>query len=86
MSLGFTCSQGSGELLPAVSQALRKSGLLSKSKPVEISDMAFAVAVLGNTTEDVEFLELLAARASPENNLDEFTSRQLVTMLWAFAR
>ncbi|KAL1519511.1 hypothetical protein AB1Y20_023027 [Prymnesium parvum] len=78
--------KGSGKLLPAISDAVQRPGLLSQSKPVEVSDLAFAVAILGSAEENGELLRLLAARASSGQILDQFTSRQLVTMLWAFAR
>jgi len=78
--------RASGQLLPAVTEAIQRPGLLSASKPVEVSDLAFAVAVLGDAERDSSLLEQLAARASPGGVLDKFSSRQLITMLWAFAR
>jgi len=78
--------RASGELLPAVSEAVCRPGKLDHCKPVEASDLAFGVAVLGDAEVNRELMELLAARASASQQLEQFSSRQIITLIWSFAR
>lgn len=84
--------QPSAELLPVVAARL-ESGLLDECKPVEVSDLAYAAAVMGTAGEGScepqqakELLAALATRALPHTCLPRFSSRQLVTLVWAHAR
>jgi len=76
----------SDSLVPAVGTALTERGLIEAIKPVEVADLSYAVAMLGDAEGDAALLSTLAARASPDCLLDEFSSRQLVTLLWAHGR
>ena len=58
---------------------------------MEVADLAFAVAMLDETSSRAEgeappLLSALAARARQSSNLAAFSSRQLVTVMWAYAK
>merc|ERR1719247_3477106 len=57
-------------------------------KPVEVADLTFAVAMLGEQqpTEAPPLLTRLSGRARAATDLASFSSRQLVTMIWAYAK
>lgn len=74
------------QLLPPLTAYLTTSDVLAKAKPVEVADTAFALGMLGKRGAYDELLATLAARASPEGILSKFSSRQLVILIWAFAR
>jgi len=74
------------QLLPALTSYLSTSDVLANAKSVEVADTAFALGMLGKSGEYDELLVMLAARASPEAILSDFSSRQLVILIWAFAR
>lgn len=75
-------------LLPTLAPALASSGLCDTAKPVEVADITYALAYGASSApgEHSELLAALAARASPGAALDDFSSRQLVTMVTAFAK
>ena len=89
-------------LLPALADAMleRKATLIDGAKPVEVSDTAFALGILahdrrafadalGGSAEmraAKPLLLALAERASPDGVLGAFSSRQVVVLIWAFAR
>jgi len=72
--------------LKAVSARVGAPGMLSECKPVEVTDLAFAVAILGDAEADEALLSEIARRATHGEILSKFTSRQIVTLLWSFAR
>jgi len=74
------------QLLPALTSYLSTSDVLANAKSVEVADTAFALGMLGKSGEYDELLVMLAARASPEAILSDFSSRQLVILIWAIAR
>ena len=55
----------SDSLVPAVGTALTERGLIEATKPVEVADLSYAVAMLGDAEGDAALLSTLAARASP---------------------
>jgi hypothetical protein len=74
------------DLLPPLTAALLARDL-GKAKPVEVSNIAFALGRLGGrapTPEYAALLHALAARAGKD--VSKFTSRQLSLLLWATAR
>jgi len=88
-------------LLPQLcASMLAKEEMLAKAKPVEVADLATGLAILGfdrrafadvlgasPETKAVEPLLLaVAERASPDAVLADFSSRQLVTMIWSVTR
>ena len=89
-------------LLPPLSATMleRRETLIAQAKPVEVSDMAFALGILahdrrafadalGGSAEAraaEPLLLALAERASPDGALASFSSRQVVVLIWAFAR
>jgi len=86
---GFAKLQQNTSLLPAVSEHLCGSGLVAKCKPVEVSDLAYASAVLGtmrSREEAAPLLVELASRARSATALSQFSSRHLVTLVWSFSR
>lgn len=82
--------QPAPELLSAVSTRLVEGGLIERAKPVEVSDLSFALAMLAEGEEEreaaVPLLRALAQRARADADLGAFSSRQLVTLVWAHAR
>lgn len=72
------------QLLPELCDEIRRPEVLLMAKPVEIADISFALASLGYA--DAPLLLSLAGRAAPQTMLDKFSSRQLVTLLWSFAK
>eukprot|EP00316_Scyphosphaera_apsteinii_P023907 CAMPEP_0119322792 /NCGR_PEP_ID=MMETSP1333-20130426/59204_1 /TAXON_ID=418940 /ORGANISM="Scyphosphaera apsteinii, Strain RCC1455" /LENGTH=340 /DNA_ID=CAMNT_0007330115 /DNA_START=107 /DNA_END=1129 /DNA_ORIENTATION=- len=78
--------QPTTKLVPAVSDYLMSSGLIQQCKPVEVSDLAFACAVLGKPETSRLFLEDLSTLARRNSKLNDFSSRQIVMLIWAFAR
>jgi len=73
-------------LLPAISTQLAEVSFLAEMKPVEISDVAFAIALVGSREEHEPLMLALATRADVSALLAQFSSRQLVTLTWSFAR
>ncbi|KAL3916843.1 MAG: hypothetical protein SGPRY_006648, partial [Prymnesium sp.] len=80
--LGYTPSA----LLPEAEAALCVPGALARAKPVEIADMSLALGLMANKGEYGDLLRALASRATPDELLPSFTSRQGVILLWATAR
>ena len=74
------------KLLPKITSKMSDAPFLSRMKPVEISDAAFAIAVIGSKDGQGGLMDQLAARATPDDLMHSFSSRQLVTLTWAFAR
>lgn len=81
------------DLLPAISSMLLQNGLVEQCKPVEVADLAFAVAMLDDGASSTRaqgeappLLTALAGRARHSSNLAAFSSRQLVTVMWAYAK
>lgn len=72
-------------LLPQVSAALLAPGMVDQAKHVEVTDLAFALAKLGGPGDFGELMGALALRATPETLLKDFSSRQLVKLLEAYA-
>ena len=52
----------------------------------QVSDITFGLAIIGEPEAQRGVMESLAALARPGGLLESFTSRQLVTLTWAFAR
>jgi len=73
-------------LLPPLSAVLVAPGALDSAKPVEVADIAFALGLIGKVGAHEDLLLALASRAAPDVGLSAFTSRQLVILIWAFAR
>jgi len=73
-------------LLGPMSQRLAEPAFLSAMKPVEITDAAYALAVVGTREAQGELMGAFATRALPDTLLSSFSSRQLVLLTWAFAR
>jgi hypothetical protein len=69
-----------------MSEKLIEQPFLAKMKPVEISDSAFALALIGTNEAQGPLMLAMAARVTTEDLLLKFTSRQLVTLTWALAR
>jgi len=82
---GFAKLRAPTTLLGPVSKHLISSGLIEECKPVEIADMSFAAASIGDAESAAPMLQAFKAQAQPDKQLEGFTSRQLVTLLWAFA-
>ena len=81
--LGFEPTQ----LLPPLGARLMQPGMLSEAKPVEVADIAFAIGMLSMPEETGDALfEALCQRAAPGAALPDFSSRQLVVLLWCAAR
>ena len=74
------------KLLPKITSKMSDALFLSRMKPVEISDAAFAIAVIGSKDGQGRVNGTTAARATPDDLMHSFSSRQLVTLTWAFAR
>lgn len=76
------------KLYPTITNALSNSNLVDACKPVEVADLTFAVAMLGEQqpTEPPSLLKRLSGRARAKTDLASFSSRQLVTMVWAYAK
>jgi len=72
------------KLMPLLATSLGASELLASAKPVEVADIALALASLGAAGEHEELMLSLAARAGPDAALADFSSRQLVNLLAAF--
>jgi len=73
-------------LMAPMTAKMSEDSFLSKMKPVEVSDTAFAVAVLGCSEAHGPLLSALATRAEASTQLDRFSSRQLVMLVWSHAR
>ena len=73
------------QLLPLVSDMLLAPGMLERAKAVEVTDLAFALGELGAPGEFDELMLALSARASPDAIQADFSSRQLVKIIAAFA-
>ena len=74
-------------LLPVMTARLLEDGeFLAAMKPVEVSDTAFALALLGTPREHARLMGALAELVVPDSLLPRFSSRQLVTLTWSFAR
>lgn len=73
-------------LLPALKAKMLDAAFLERMKPVELSDASYAIAVIGGDDEQLPLLNAFASRATPGSLLTKFTSRQLVLLLWSFAR
>ena len=73
-------------LLPKMSEKLADPLFLAKIKPVEVADSAFAIAAVGSAEAQAPLMRALASRAEPQTLLSNFSSRQLVTLTWSFAR
>ena len=71
---------------PICNKLLNEPGFVAEMKPVEITDTAFALALLGDATEHKDVILRLAVRAQPSDILSSFNSRQVVTLTWACAR
>ena len=76
------------KLCPAITDALLKNNLVDGCKPVEVADLTFAIAMLGDQQPTVAppLLRALSGRARSKTDLTSFSSRQLVTMVWAYAK
>lgn len=74
------------KLLPPLSTQLLKPEMLADAKPVEVADLAYALGMLGPSGEHTALLVALGARAAPEAILDAFSSRQVVTLIWAMTK
>ena len=73
--------------VPALCDVLASSAsMISDFKPVEVADLAYGLTWYGDHAVTGDLLRLLAGRAAPESSLAQFSSRQLVTLMWAFAR
>lgn len=75
-------------LLPPLSERLLQPGMLDAAKPVEVSDVAFALGLIGQPRAPEALLLGLAERAAPDpvfGCLHTFSSRQIVLLIWAFA-
>lgn len=73
-------------LLPAITAKLAAPAFLAQLKPVEVADLSFALSSLGTAEAQGPLLRELAGLAMRDTALASFTSRQLVTLLAAFAR
>ena len=73
-------------LLPHITAKMAKPDFLSHMKPVEISDASFGLALVGSSDAQGPLMAALAGRVTPDHLLPSFTSRQLVTLTWAFAK
>ncbi|KAL1510434.1 hypothetical protein AB1Y20_006741 [Prymnesium parvum] len=74
-------------LLPELSAALCAPGALHSIKPVEVADLCFALGILGGKAgEHHQLMLALAANTTLDNNLERFTSRQVVILIWAIAK
>jgi len=76
------------KLCPAITDALLKNNLVDGCKPVEVADLTYALAMLGDQqpTTPPPLLTRLSGRARSKTDLASFSSRQLVTMVWAYAK
>ena len=74
------------QLLPKMTSKLAAPDFLATLKPVEIADASFALAIIGTPEAQGALLNAFATRVTPGDLLEECTSRQLVTLTWAFAR
>jgi hypothetical protein len=74
------------KLLPQITAKMAESRFLERMKPVEIADASFALAVLGSKEHQGDLMAQFARRATPDDLLGSFSSRQLVTLTWAYAR
>ena len=73
--------------MPALCDVLASSAsMISDFKPVEVADLAYGLTWYGDHAVTGDLLRLLAGRAAPDSSLAQFSSRQLVTLMWAFAR
>ena len=73
--------------VPALCDVLASSAsMISDFKPVEVADLAYGLTWYGDHAVTGDLLRLLAGRAAPDSSLAQFSSRQLVTLMWAFAR
>jgi Ca2+-binding EF-hand superfamily protein len=74
-------------LLPKLAPALLEPNMLSVAKPVEVSDLAYALAELeAPASEYADLIVALADRAKPETNLSAFSSRHLVNLICSLER
>jgi len=76
------------KLYPQMSEAVLKNNFVDACKPVEVADLTYALAMLGEQqpSSAPPLLTQLSERARPKTDLARFSSRQLVTMLWAYAK
>jgi len=73
-------------LLPELSATLRAPGALEKAKPVEVADLMFALGLSSSPGKDTDLVSALAACAAPGGALADYTSRQVVILIWAVAK
>lgn len=73
-------------LLPQITAKMADARFLERMKPVEVADASFAIAIVGSKEAQGALMSAFAARATPEDLLGAFSSRQLVTLTWAYAR
>ncbi len=73
-------------LLRELTAKLTDAKFMDGLKPVEVADIAYALAVLGSQQEQGPLMHAMAGLAQPDTRLERFTSRQLVNLIWAFAR
>ena len=71
-------------LLGPMTAKMSDPGFLKRFKPVEVSDAAFAFAVLGSPEAHTPLMGAFATQV--EGQLDRYSSRQLVMLLWSHAR
>mmetsp|Transcript_4355 Transcript_4355/g.11391 ORF Transcript_4355/g.11391 Transcript_4355/m.11391 type:complete len:481 (-) Transcript_4355:178-1620(-) len=77
------------KLLTPLSARLLEEGMIGAAKPVEVSDIALGLALVGTPKAHEDLLLGIAERAAPDpvfGCLHTFTSRQIVNLIWAFAR
>ena len=74
------------KLMAPMTTKLLEANFLQRLKPVEVSDAAFAVAMLGSKESQGELMAAFSSLAQPDTQLDRFSSRQLVMLIWAHAR
>ena len=74
------------QLLPALEREMLEREMLVDAKPVEVADLASALARVGTAGSHEGLLLALASRAAPEAILESFSSRQIVTLIDAFVK
>lgn len=75
------------ELMPKLAARLLEPGMVANAKPVEVTDLAYALAELKAPKEDYKKLIIaLADRATPGKTRNAFSSRQVVVVMSSLLR